>query len=301
MVILTRPLLYVKICVFDTVKFLQLEEKPMHKTEHILEAKDYIMTKTNITPEVGFVLGSGLGILADEIENAVIIPYVDIPHFAKSSAIGHANELVIGDLMGKKVVAMKGRFHYYEGFSLDEVTFPIRVMKALGVKNLIITNACGAVNTDFKPGDLMLIRDHINLTGANPLIGHNNDDLGTRFPDMTQAYTPELRDLAKKVAEQLDMNLQEGVYAWWTGPTYETPAEIRMIRTLGADAVGMSTVPEVIVARHSQMNVLGISCLTNMASGILDQPLSHDEVIEVASKVKTNFIALLKGILNEIA
>lgn len=272
----------------------------MHQTEHILQAKKYIMGKINLKPEIGLILGSGLGVLAEEIEHAVTIPYDEIPYFAKSSAIGHANELVIGELMGKKVVAMKGRFHYYEGFTLDEVTFPVRVMKALGVDSLIITNACGAVNTSFQPGDLMLISDHINLVGTNPLIGPNNDELGTRFPDLSQVYTLEFRNLAKKVAADLNLSIQEGVYAWWSGPTYETPAEIRMIRTLGADAVGMSTVPEAIIARHSQMQVLGISCLTNMASGILDQPLSHDEVIDVAGKVKLKFIALIKGILKEM-
>ena len=272
----------------------------MHKLEDILEAKQYIESKTNQKPEIGLILGSGLGILADEIQNPVVIPYSEIPHFAKSEAIGHANELVIGELKGKIVAAMKGRFHYYEGYTLDEVTFPVRVMKALGIETLIITNACGAVNTDFNPGDLMLIKDHINLTGTNPLIGKNNDQLGTRFPDLSRVYTPELRSLAQDVASELEIDIRTGVYAWWSGPTYETPAEIRMIRTLGGDAVGMSTVPEAIVAAHSKMKVLGISCLTNMAAGILDQPLSHDEVIEVAGKVRSKFTQLLKGILEKI-
>jgi len=272
----------------------------MHNIQDINEAKNFIQSKTNLQPVIGLILGSGLGSLADEIENSVKIPYTEIPHFAKSGAIGHANELVIGELNGKIVAAMKGRFHYYEGFTLDEVTFPVRVMKALGIENLIITNACGAVNTNFNPGDLMLITDHINLVANNPLIGPNNDELGTRFPDMSQVYNKELRGIATKVANGLNMNLQEGVYAWWSGPTYETPAEIRMIRTFGADAVGMSTVPEAIVATHGGMKVLGISCLTNMAAGILDQPLSHDEVIEVAAKVRTNFVELIKGILKEI-
>ena len=220
--------------------------------------------------------------------------------FSKSGAIGHANELVIGELNGKIVAAMKGRFHYYEGFTLDEITFPVRVMKALGIVNVIITNACGAVNTNFNPGDLMLITDHINLVGINPLIGPNNDELGTRFPDLSQVYDKELRTIASKVANELNIPLQHGVYAWWSGPTYETPAEIRMMRTLGADAAGMSTVPEAIVATHGNMKVLGISCLTNMACGILDQPLNHDEVIEVAGKVRVKFVALIKGILEEM-
>lgn len=272
----------------------------MHKLEDILQAKEFILSKTDHRPTVGLILGSGLGTLADEIENPVNIPYSEIPHFAKSAAVGHANELVIGQLKGKTVAAMKGRFHYYEGFTLDEVTFPVRVMKALGVENLLITNACGAVNTSFSPGDLMLITDHINLVATNPLIGPNNDELGTRFPDVTKAYNPELRELALQVASEQNMSLQQGVYAWWSGPAYETPAEIRMIRTLGADAVGMSTVPEVIVAVHGGLKVLGISCLTNMAAGILDQPLSHDEVIEVAGNVRVKFVELVKGILEKI-
>ncbi|WP_434749872.1 purine-nucleoside phosphorylase [Paenibacillus amylolyticus] len=272
----------------------------MHQSAHIQEARDYILNRINTKPVVGMILGSGLGALADEIENATVIPYTEIPYFAQSEAIGHANELVIGELMGKTVVAMKGRLHYYEGFTLDEVTFPVRIMKALGVEQLIVTNACGAVNTSFELGQLMLITDHINLVGNNPLIGPNNADLGVRFPDVSQVYNRELRSIALQVAEEQNVSLQQGVYAWWSGPAYETPAEIRMIRTMGADAVGMSTVPEAIVAIHGGMKVLGISCLTNMACGILDQPLSHDEVIEVAAKVKTTFIGLVKGILQKM-
>lgn len=269
----------------------------MHTIEQINETRDFILEKITVQPQVGLILGSGLGTLADEVENATVIPYTDIPNFAKSGAIGHANELVIGELEGKIVLAMKGRFHYYEGFSMDEVTFPVRVMKALGIEQLIVTNACGAVNTDFKPGDLMLIEDHINLTGQNPLIGPNNDELGTRFPDMSNLYDKDLRKLAADVAAQQGFGLQTGVYAWWGGPTYETPAEIRMIRTLGADAVGMSTVPEAIIARHGQMRVLGISCLTNMAAGVLDQPLNHQEVIDVAAQVNKKFTGLIKGVV----
>jgi len=272
----------------------------MHKTQEIFEARDFIMTKTAYRPTIGLILGSGLGNLADEIENPFIIPYSEIPHFAKSEAVGHANELVIGSLNGKTVLAMKGRFHYYEGFTLDEVTFPVRVMKALGVEELIITNACGAINTSFNPGDLMLITDHLNLVGTNPLIGPNNAELGTRFPDVSEVYNRTLRTIATEVANDQNTTLQNGVYAWWSGPAYETPAEIRMIRTLGADAVGMSTVPEAIVAVHGQMKVLGISCLTNMACGILDQPLSHDEVIETAAMVKEKFIQLVKGIIEKM-
>lgn len=271
----------------------------MHKTADILEATRYIKDKTTITPTIGIILGSGLGPFADTLEDAVRIPYDSIPHFAKSAAVGHANELVIGKIAGKNVVAMKGRFHYYEGFSLDQVTFPVRVMKALGVEKLIITNACGAVNTSFKPGDLMLISDHINLTANNPLMGPNNPELGVRFLDVSEVYSKKLRSIVKDVAKAQQTLLQEGVYAWWTGPTYETPAEIRMIRTLGADAVGMSTVPEALIARHSGIETIGISCLTNMACGILDQPLSHDEVIETAERVKATFLKLVTGIIEK--
>lgn len=272
----------------------------MQKIEDIQQAVQYIREKTDLQPQLGLILGSGLGALAEEIEDAVSIPYDEIPHFAKSDAIGHANELIIGQLNGKTVLAMKGRFHYYEGFTLDEVTFPVRVMKELGIENMIVTNACGAVNESFKAGELMIISDHLNLVGTNPLIGRNNDELGTRFPDLSNVYNRELRQLAKNMAVKQNLKINEGVYAWWSGPTYETPAEILMIRTLGADAVGMSTVPEAIVATHAGMKVLGISCLTNMAAGILDQPLNHEEVIEVASKVRTSFIALIKEIIEEI-
>lgn len=269
----------------------------MHQTAHILETQQFIESKTKIKPTIGIILGSGLGPFADTLENAVRIPYSEIPHFAKSEAVGHANELVIGQVGGKTVVAMKGRFHYYEGFSLDQVTFPVRVMKALGVEKLIITNACGAVNTNFNPGELMLITDHINLTANNPLIGPNNPDLGVRFLDVSEVYNKVMRKTVLEVAKEQGITMREGVYAWWTGPTYETPAEIRMIRTLGADAVGMSTVPEALIARHSGINTVGISCLTNMACGILDQPLSHEEVIETAEKVKASFLKLVTEII----
>jgi len=269
----------------------------MHQTDDILESLKFIEAHTDLKPTVGIILGSGLGPFADTLQNAVRIPYSAIPHFAKSEAVGHANEMVIGTIADKTVVAMKGRFHYYEGFSLEQVTFPVRVMKALGVEKLIITNACGAVNTQFNPGDLMLITDHINLTAANPLMGPNNPELGTRFLDVSEVYNKSLRQTIKDVAQQQGISLREGVYAWWTGPTYETPAEIRMIRTLGADAVGMSTVPEALVAHHAQIKTVGISCLTNMACGILDQPLSHDEVIETAERVKATFLDLVTEVI----
>jgi len=273
----------------------------MHKTDEITAAKEFILEKTGAVPDIGVILGSGLGSLADEIEDAVVIPYADIPGFIKPEGVGgHSNELVLGRLQGKSVVAMKGRYHYYEGYSLDEVTFPVRVIKALGAEHLIITNSCGAVNTNFSPGELMLITDHINLVGTNPLIGKNNDDLGTRFPDVSEVYDRRLRNLALQIADKNNITLQQGVYGWWSGPVYETPAEIRMIRTLGGDAIGMSTVPEAIVAIHSGLKVLGISCLTNMACGILDQPLSHEEVVEVAGRTRSTFIGLVKEVLQEI-
>jgi purine-nucleoside phosphorylase len=264
------------------------------------EAVDYIQPKLTEKPTIGLVLGSGLGVLADEIENPTVIPYHEIPGFTASTVVGHKGQLVIGKLQGKQVVAMQGRFHYYEGHDLADVVFPIRIMKFLGVETIIVTNAAGGINESYRPGDLMLIKDHINMTGRNPLIGPNDDTLGTRFPDMSEAYSKTLRELAKSVAAEQGIQLQEGVYAGLLGPSYETPAEIRMLRILGGDAVGMSTVPEVIVAKHMQMNVLGISCISNMAAGILEQPLSHEEVMETTEKVKAEFLALVQGILAKL-
>jgi purine-nucleoside phosphorylase len=272
----------------------------MNLLEKIKESRDYIKGRRDDNPSIGLILGSGLGILADEIENSTVIPYKDIPNFPLSTVEGHKGQLVLGNLQGKKVVAMQGRFHYYEGYSLQEVTFPVRVMRFLGVENLIVTNAAGGVNKDFRPKDLMIIKDHINLTGQNPLIGKNYNELGHRFTDMTQAYDRGLIDAAKAAGEKLNINLKEGVYLWLTGPNYETPAEIRMARVLGADAVGMSTVPEVIVAVHGGMKVLGISCITNMAAGILDKPLNHEEVIETSEVIKDSFIKLVKEIVKNI-
>ncbi|OES44440.1 purine-nucleoside phosphorylase [Domibacillus iocasae] len=268
--------------------------------EHINEAAQFLNEKLNQTPEIGLILGSGLGVLADEVENAVNIPYETIPHFPVSTVEGHAGELVIGTLSGKIVAAMKGRFHYYEGYTFEQVTFPVRVMKALGIETVIVTNAAGGVNESFEPGDLMLISDHLNLMGGNPLIGKNDNRLGVRFPDMSTAYSGELRKLAKQAAARVGIKVKEGVYAGNTGPVYETPAEVRMARLLGADAVGMSTVPEVIAARHGSMNVLGISCISNMAAGILDQPLAHEEVIETTEKVRADFLAYVKEIVQSL-
>ncbi|KKO52052.1 purine-nucleoside phosphorylase [Paenibacillus sp. DMB20] len=263
----------------------------------IEEAAAFIRGKGGVQPEVGLILGSGLGVLADLIEDAVSIPYTDIPHFPVSTVEGHEGELLLGTIQGRPVVLMKGRFHMYEGYGPELTAFPVRVMKQLGVKSLLVTNAAGGVNTSYEPGDLMLITDHLNMTGRNPLIGPNDPLLGVRFPDMSEAYSRRLRKLALETAEGQGVALQQGVYAGLLGPTYETPAEIVMLRTLGADAVGMSTVSEVIVARHAGLEVLGISCITNMAAGILDQPLSHDEVMETAEKVREKFLDLVTAVI----
>ncbi|NGZ74205.1 purine-nucleoside phosphorylase [Saccharibacillus alkalitolerans] len=263
----------------------------------IREAADYIRSKTDIVPEIGLILGSGLGILANLIEDAVSIPYEDIPHFPVSTVEGHEGELLLGTIQGRPVVMMKGRFHMYEGYGPEVTAFPVRVMKNLGVSGLLVTNAAGGVNTSFKPGDLMLLTDHLNLTGKSPLIGPNDASLGVRFPDMSEAYSRRLRAAASEAASEHDFTFREGVYAGLLGPSYETPAEIRMLRALGADAVGMSTVSETIVARHAGIEVLGISCITNMAAGILDQPLSHEEVMETAEMVKEKFLSLVLSII----
>jgi purine-nucleoside phosphorylase len=264
------------------------------------EAAAFIRSTTDVRPEIGLILGSGLGVLGDELEDAVTIPYEDIPHFPVSTVEGHAGELLIGKLQGRSVVLMRGRFHMYEGYEPERTALPVRVMKALGVTTLLVTNAAGGVNLEYKPGNLMLISDHINLTGRNPLIGPNDNALGVRFPDMSDAYSRRLRTIAKETAKELGFSVQEGVYVGLLGPNYETPAEIRMLRTLGVDAVGMSTVSEVIVARHSGIEVLGISCISNMAAGILDQPLSHQEVIETTEMVKDQFLSLVLSVIPRI-
>lgn len=265
------------------------------------EAASYIKTQTTIKPKIGLILGSGLGVLANEMTEAIHIPFDQIPYFMKPTAEGHKGEVVCGKLNGVEVILLNGRYHYYEGYTLEQVTFPVRIMKLLGVETLILTNACGAVNRSFKPGELMIIKDHINLTANNPLIGKNLDIFGPRFPDASEIYTKDLRMLAKRVGDHLGIKLNEGVYTWWTGPSYETPAEIKMISILGGDAVGMSTVPEALVASHAGMNVLGISCLTNMASGILPQKLSHQEVLDVANEVRSSFGQLIKSIVLDIS
>ena len=267
--------------------------------EMISKAAIYIEEKFKSKPEIGMILGSGLGILADEIKDPVIIPYEEIPHFPVSMVEGHANQLIIGELSGRQVLMMKGRFHLYEGYDPSLLAFPVRVMKELGINHLVVTNAAGGVNESFKPGDLMIIEDHINLATRNPLMGPNVDHFGPRFPDMSNAYNPLMRRKAKEAAQKQNLTLQEGVYAWFTGPSFETPAEIRMARTIGADAVGMSTVPEVLTAVHAGMKVLGISCITNMAAGILDQPLTHEEVMHTAKQVENTFKQLIRDLIKE--
>lgn len=251
-------------------------------------------------PSVGLILGSGLGGFADRLEDAVRIDYGDLPHFPLSTVSGHAGRLVVGTLAGVTCVAMQGRVHFYEGHSAAEAALPARVLVALGARTLIITNAAGGLHADWTPGTLMLIRDHINLLGDNPLRGPNDDRLGPRFPDMTRAYAPALRELARGAAARIGLELAEGVYVAMSGPTYETPAEVQMLARLGADATGMSTVPEAVVANHMGARVLGISCITNKAAGLSDQPLSHDEVKETAERVRGQFEGLLTAILEDL-
>ena len=259
-----------------------------------------IQERVPYVPEVLVILGSGLGSMADQVEEKIVIKYEDIDDFLVSTVEGHEGQFVFGDYKGKKVAMMQGRFHYYEGYSMKEVTLPVFAMRRLGVKNLIVTNACGGVNKSFAPGDLMLIKDHLNFTGNNPLMGRNMEEFGPRFPDMSRVYNRELMGLAERIGDEEGIPLKRGVYAIYTGPSYETPAEIRAYRTLGADAIGMSTVPEAIVANYSGMRVLGVSCITNMASGILDQPLNHEEVIEVSARVRDSFTTLISRVIEEM-
>ncbi|MFA6989493.1 MAG: purine-nucleoside phosphorylase [Candidatus Gastranaerophilaceae bacterium] len=267
----------------------------------INKATDFIKSKLekDFIPEIGLILGSGLGDIANSIQG-IKVPYEEIPGFESSKVQGHAGCLAIGTLAGKNVVAMQGRFHFYEGHTMQKVVFPLKVMKKLGIQKLVVTNAAGGINPDFKPGDLMIITDHINFMGTNPLIGQNDDELGVRFPDMSTAYSKKLIEITKSVANKMGIETTQGVYLGGTGPSYETPTEVKMMRILGADAVGMSTVPEVITANYLGLEVLGISCITNMAAGILDQPLNHEEVIETTNKVKNNFIKLVTTVVQKI-
>lgn len=258
----------------------------------IQNAADFLRDRVG-EAEVGIVLGSGLGEYVDALQGGKYVEYRDIPGFPVSTVPGHAGRWWSGQLHGKRVYMMQGRFHAYEGYALDEVTMYVRMMKLLGVHTLLLTNAAGCVNTAWKPGDLMILTDCINFSGKNPLTGPNEDTFGPRFPDMSRAYDRQLIALCQQQADNLGLTIRQGVYMWFNGPCFETPAEIRMARILGADAIGMSTVPETIVARHCGMRVLGVSCMTNMAAGILDQPLNHEEVMEVANRVKTSFRSLL--------
>ncbi len=264
-------------------------------------AAKFIHSKTKLRPRIALVLGSGLGAFADEFAAATKILYAKIPNFPRSTAIGHAGQLVVGKVGDVPVAAMQGRVHLYEGYSAQDVAFPIRVFTRMGIKAVILTNAAGGINLSYSQGALVALRDHINLQGANPLIGPNDDRFGPRFPDVTHAYDPEFRRFVAEEGKKLKLNLHEGVYVALSGPNYETPAEIHAFRTLGADLVGMSTVPEVIAARHANIRVLGISCVTNMAAGITGATLTAEEVFETGARVKNDFIALLRAIIPRIA
>ncbi len=269
----------------------------MSEIEKIREAADTILARLEARPSIGLILGSGLGNFCETLQHQQSIQYEEIPHFPRPSIAGHAGRMVSGDILGSPVAALAGRVHFYEGHSMAEVTFPVRVLGCLGVKRLIVTNAAGGINGAFKPGDLMLIRDHINLMGTNPLLGPNIDELGPRFPDMSEAYDTAMREAALRAAARKGIELKIGVYIGLSGPSYETPAEIRMGRVLGGDAVGMSTVPEVIVANHMGIRVMGLSCITNMAAGILPRRLSHDEVIETTKRTQGRFSSLLTSLI----
>ncbi len=264
-------------------------------------AADFLLSQTPLRPQIGLILGSGLGSFAEELSEGIHIPYTVIPFFPRSTAIGHAGQMVIGYVGNVPVAAMQGRVHLYEGYSAQQVAFPVRVFGHMGIRVVVVTNAAGGINLEYKQGALVLISDHINLQGQNPLVGPNDDRFGVRFPDMTQAYSKPLREIARGAAQRMGNNLAEGVYAALLGPSYETPAEIRYLRTIGADLVGMSTVPEVIAASHMGIKVLAISCVTNMAAGILDKPLSSVEVFETTERVRGDFVALLRAVIADIA
>ena len=266
----------------------------------VSSAAETLRDRLTPVPDVAVVLGSGLGDFADGLTGAISTPYRDIPNWPASAVIGHAGKLVVGDLGGKRVAALSGRAHFYEGHDLRTVTFATRVLGLVGIKRLILTNAAGGINLSFKPGTLMVMDDHINLLGSNPLVGANEDRFGARFPDMTEVYSKRLRGIAQEAAAARKVAVAHGVYVAVHGPSYETPAEIRFLRTIGADAVGMSTVPEALVARHMGLEVLGISCITNPAAGVLPEPLRHDEVMEVARRVKGEFSSLLEGIIERL-
>jgi len=270
---------------------------PMSVYDQAQRAAEQIRSRTKTKPSIAVVLGSGLGAFADELTESTAIAYSEIPGFAKATVEGHAGKMVVGKAGEVPIAAMQGRFHFYEGYALDDVTFPVRVLRLLGVETLILTNAAGSLNTEFTPGSLMVISDHINLMGANPLIGPNDDRFGPRFPDLTSTYDPDLQNLVIEEAKAIDIEMRRGVYAALTGPSYETPAEIHMVRTLGADAVGMSTVPEAIVARQMEMRLIGISCITNLAAGVSNRPIDHSQVMEIGKRVRAQFTELLRRVI----
>ncbi|OLE54129.1 MAG: purine-nucleoside phosphorylase [Acidobacteria bacterium 13_1_20CM_3_53_8] len=265
--------------------------------ERVEHAARTVRARRDEDISVALVLGSGLGAFADDLEDALAVPYSEIPGFARPTVEGHAGRLVIGRVDGLTLAVMQGRFHYYEGYSFDEVTFPVRMLGLLGIQSLILTNAAGGINIEFDQGALMVISDHLNLMGINPLRGAHDERFGARFPDMTEVYDREFQEIAIEEANQMDVAIRRGIYAALTGPSYETPAEIRMLRTLGADAVGMSTVPEAIVARQMGMKILGISCITNLAAGLVDHPINHEEVMEAGARVRDTFKQLLRRII----
>lgn len=272
----------------------------MNYIERINKATDYIKSKIDFTPEIGIILGTGLGSLTEYIENPIIIDYKDIPEFPVSTVAGHAGRLLIGFLAGKKVIAMQGRFHYYEGYSMQDITLPVRAMKLLGIKLLIASNACGGLNPDFSAGDIMAITDHINMMGSNPLIGANLEEFGPRFPDMSEVYNKEYIKQMQAIAAMQNITLQQGVYCAISGPNYASKAELRMLITIGADTIGMSTIPECMVARHSGIKVLGVSCITDMAIPDTMTSPTHEEILKVAEGVKPKFVSLLSQFIKEV-
>jgi purine-nucleoside phosphorylase len=278
-----------------------VKTKPSQDFLRAERAAKFILAKTELRPRIGLVLGSGLGSFANELAASTRIDYKKIPHFPRSTAIGHAGRMVIGKAGDVAVAAMQGRVHFYEGYTQQQVIFPMRVMARMGVRAVLITNAAGGINRDFKQGCLVVLRDHMNLQGTNPLIGSNEDRFGVRFPDLTQVYWKPYQEAALQEGKRLGVEMAQGVYAALTGPSYETPAEIRYLRTIGADLVGMSTVPEVIAAAQLGIRVLGISCVTNMAAGILDQPITSEEVLETGERVKADFVALMRAVIPRMA
>lgn len=280
---------------------MSAKANPVGLFDRAQRAAEQILSRTKTQPAIAVVLGSGLGAFADELSESTSIAYKDIHGFAQATVEGHAGKLVIGKAGNVPIAAMQGRFHFYEGYSLDEVTFPVRVLKLLGVRTLILTNAAGSLNTELTPGSLMIISDHINLMGVNPLIGPNENRFGPRFPDLSSTYDPELQSLVIEEAKAMNIEMRRGVYAALTGPSYETPAEIHMVRTMGADAVGMSTVPEAIVARHMDMAIIGISCITNLAAGVSNRPIDHSQVMEIGNRVRGQFTELLRRVIAKLA